>query len=33
MATKKFKQGHKDKQGVFYGEHIDANLKALKGLW
>lgn len=33
MATKKFKQGHEDGQGVFYGEHIDANLKAMKGLW
>lgn len=33
MAKHKFKQGYKDKQGVFYGEHIDANLKAVKGLW
>jgi hypothetical protein len=33
MATKKFKQGHKDAQGVFYGEHIDANLKAMANLF
>lgn len=33
MATKKFKQGFKDSDGVFYGEHIDANLKAMKGLF
>jgi hypothetical protein len=33
MAKKGFKQGHKDRQGVYYGEHIDANLKAAKGLW
>ncbi|MGX5845481.1 SH3 domain-containing protein [Mesorhizobium sp. PL10] len=33
MATRKFKQGYKDDQDVFYGEHIDSNLKATKGLW
>lgn len=33
MVKHKFKQGHMDKQGVFYGEHIDANLKVMKGLW
>lgn len=33
MATKKLKQGHKDSSGVFYGEHIDANLKAMKTLF
>lgn len=33
MATKKFKQGHKDSDGVFYGEHIDNNLKAMKSLF
>lgn len=33
MATRKFKQGYKDDRGVYYGEHIDANLKASKGLW
>ncbi len=33
MASRKFKQGHKDSDGVFYGEHIDANLKAMKGLF
>lgn len=29
----RFKQGHKDRDGVFYGEHIAANLDAAKGLW
>lgn len=33
MATKGFKQGFKDSDGVYYGEHIDANLKATAGLW
>lgn len=33
MAAKKFKQGFKDSDGVFYGEHIDANLKDMKSLW
>lgn len=33
MATKCFKQGHADDNGVFYGEHIDAYLKAMKGLF
>jgi hypothetical protein len=33
MATRKFKQGHEDNDGVFYGEHIDANLKSMKGLF
>ncbi|RWO10991.1 MAG: hypothetical protein EOS07_07485 [Mesorhizobium sp.] len=33
MATKKYKQGHKDGNGVFYGEHIDANLKDMKNLF
>jgi hypothetical protein len=33
MAKKRFKQGHKDGNGIYYGEHIDANLKAAKGLW
>lgn len=31
--TKKFKQGHKDDNGVFYGEHIDMNLKAMEKLF
>jgi hypothetical protein len=31
MATKRFKQGHKDSDGVYYGEHIDEYLKAMKG--
>jgi hypothetical protein len=33
MTTKRFKQGHQDNNGVFYGEHIDQYLKAMKGLW
>lgn len=33
METKKFKQGHKDSDGVFYGEYIDANLQAMKTLF
>jgi hypothetical protein len=33
MATKKFKQGHKDSSGVYYGEYIDRNLLAMKTLW
>jgi hypothetical protein len=33
MATRKFKQGHKDGAGVYYGEHIDANLRAMSGLF
>lgn len=33
MAAKKFKQGFKDSDGIFYGEHIDGNLKTMKGLW
>lgn len=33
MATKKFKQGHKDDNGVYYGEHIVANLKDMKDLF
>jgi hypothetical protein len=33
MASKGFKQGYKDDKGVYYGEHIDANLTAAKGLF
>jgi hypothetical protein len=33
IPSKKFKQGFKDDDGVFYGEHIDANLKAMAGLF
>jgi hypothetical protein len=33
MATKGFKQGHADDNGVFYGEHIGAYLKAMRGLF
>lgn len=33
MPTKKFKQGYKDSSGIFYGEYIDANLTAMKGLF
>lgn len=32
MATKKFKQGFKDKSGVYYGEYIDKYLKVAEGL-
>ncbi len=33
IPTKKFKQGSKDDAGIYYGEHIDANLSAMKGLF
>jgi hypothetical protein len=33
MASRGFKQGYKDDDGVYYGQHIDENLKATKGLW
>lgn len=33
IQTKRFKQGYKDGEGVYYGEHIDANLNAMKGLF
>jgi hypothetical protein len=33
IPTRKFKQGHKDSSGVFYGEHIDANLRDMKDLF
>lgn len=33
MASRGFKQGYKDSDGVYYGEHIDANLKAMRNLF
>ncbi|MDX0009828.1 SH3 domain-containing protein [Sinorhizobium meliloti] len=33
IPTKRFKQGFKDSDGVYYGEHIDTNLKAMNGLF
>ncbi len=33
FASKHFKMGYKDAQGIYYGEHIDSNLKAMEGLW
>jgi hypothetical protein len=33
MASRRFKQGHEDRDGVFYGEHIDANLKQMRDLF
>lgn len=33
MATAGFKQGHKDSLGVYYGEHIDRNLRDMKDLF
>jgi hypothetical protein len=33
MSSLRFKQGHKDASGVYYGEYIDRNLLAMKTLW